>query len=268
MVRIKPQFCVCLVLVLPAFAATAPSVTVAPSNASVRAGATKQFTASLKSVTGPVMWSINGVAGGNATVGTITSGGVYTAPATNPSVALTVGASAGNPAVTGSAMVTWLNPEPSITSFNPTQVNIGTFPVTVTGKNFVAGAKVSLNGSPVTTNVVSSTSLTFQATITTPETVSVTVSNPDPGASTSSARSLTINPPVKVTMAAQTSVRLETTHKFSATVANTPTKAVTWSVNGIAGGSPVIGTIATDGTYTAPATIPAGGAVTIRYFDR
>ena len=40
--------------------------------------------------------------------------------------------------------------------------------------------------------------------------------------------------------------------------------SVTWSVNGIDGGSPDVGTIDSDGVYSAPATVPSPGSVTIR----
>ena len=40
--------------------------------------------------------------------------------------------------------------------------------------------------------------------------------------------------------------------QFAATVSGTPTSVVTWSVNGVAGGTATVGTISTDGFYTAP----------------
>ena len=62
------------------------SVTVAPSSAPVLTGASQLFTAQVTG-TGPfnasVTWSVNGVNGGNSTVGTIV-GGEYTAPAILP----------------------------------------------------------------------------------------------------------------------------------------------------------------------------------------
>jgi hypothetical protein len=50
---------------------------------------------------------------------------------------------------------------------------------------------------------------------------------------------------------------------FSATVQNTTNTAVTWQVNGTAGGSATVGTISTSGVYTAPKLPPSGGTVTI-----
>lgn len=60
-------------------------VTISPKTATVVIGGTQQFTAKVGgSGTRVVVWSVNGIAGGNAQVGTITTGGKYTAPATLP----------------------------------------------------------------------------------------------------------------------------------------------------------------------------------------
>ena len=59
------------------------AVSVSPATSTISSGTTKQFTVS---VTGAglfdpsVRWSVNGIPGGNLTVGTITSAGVYSAP--------------------------------------------------------------------------------------------------------------------------------------------------------------------------------------------
>src|SRR5215471_13205776 len=57
----------------------AQTITVTPSSPYVELGKTIQFTANVG-----VKWSAGGVVGGSATVGTITSGGLYTAPANQP----------------------------------------------------------------------------------------------------------------------------------------------------------------------------------------
>jgi uncharacterized protein (DUF1800 family) len=66
-------------------------VSVSPTTATVQTSKTQQFTAT---VTGnantAVTWSVNGVTGGNATVGTISAAGLYTAPGTAPSAAVQV----------------------------------------------------------------------------------------------------------------------------------------------------------------------------------
>jgi hypothetical protein len=58
-------------------------------------------------------------------------------------------------------------------------------------------------------------------------------------------------------------VVLGNTLTFSATVSNTSDTSVFWSVNGIAGGSPQIGTISPDGTFIAPADLLPGGKVQV-----
>src|SRR5205085_2339534 len=60
----------------------AVSVTISPTSATVAAGGTQQFSATVQNTSNTaVTWQVNGVAGGNATVGTISSAGLYTAPA-------------------------------------------------------------------------------------------------------------------------------------------------------------------------------------------
>jgi hypothetical protein len=57
------------------------SVTVSPTSATVGIGKTQQFTATVKnSANQSVAWKVNGVTGGSAATGTISSTGLYTAP--------------------------------------------------------------------------------------------------------------------------------------------------------------------------------------------
>ncbi|MGH9688520.1 MAG: beta strand repeat-containing protein [Candidatus Acidiferrales bacterium] len=60
-------------------------VTVSPAALAVAAGTSATFTATVSGSAVTPTWQVNGIAGGNATVGTITAGGVYTAPSTPPS---------------------------------------------------------------------------------------------------------------------------------------------------------------------------------------
>ncbi len=73
----------------PPPAPAAVSVTVTPAALSVPTGDARTFTA-VTSNGSAVTWSVNGTAGGSATVGRITAGGVYTAPATVPAGSVTV----------------------------------------------------------------------------------------------------------------------------------------------------------------------------------
>ena len=74
------------------------AVSVTPTAANVRAGAGQPFSAAVTGTTNQsVTWSVNGVVGGNATVGLITNAGLYTAPTilTNPNTITVSATSAG-----------------------------------------------------------------------------------------------------------------------------------------------------------------------------
>jgi uncharacterized protein (DUF1800 family) len=159
------------------------TLTISPTSADVRAGATQQFTASL--TTKPLTWSVNGVVGGSVATGTIDSAGNYTAPTILPSpntVSIEVAETA-KASVNSSSAVTLWNPVPIITSITPSQVGVGAFTLTISGSDFVNGATVSFGGSNLTTTFVSSTQLTAAGTATTSQVgvVAVVVTNPDPG---------------------------------------------------------------------------------------
>jgi len=111
------------------------TVTVSPSSASVQVSTTKQFAATVNNSSDQsVTWNVTGG-------GTITSGGLYTAPASVPSGAVTVQAtSVASPTATGSASVTVTNP---------------TLPVSVTISP--ASADIRVNRSRVFTATVQNT---------------------------------------------------------------------------------------------------------------
>ncbi len=120
-------------------------VTVAPNPVTVVTNALQQFNATVTGTgdTG-VNWQVNGVPGGNSTVGTITTSGLFTAPATPPTpstVTITAISQADN-TTTGSAQATIANPSGTVTvtvSTNPqgvTQIytsSVQAFVATVTG---------------------------------------------------------------------------------------------------------------------------------------
>jgi uncharacterized protein (DUF1800 family) len=163
------------------------TLTISPSIADVRAGATQQFTPSLS--TKPLTWSVNGVAGGSATTGTIDTSGNYTAPATlpSPNTVTVEAAETAKASDNSSSTVTLWNPIPQIASISPAQINVGSFTLMISGSGFVNGATVSFGGSNLTTSFVSSTQLTATGTASASQVgaVAVEVTNPDPGSSAS-----------------------------------------------------------------------------------
>jgi arylsulfate sulfotransferase len=87
------------------------TVAVSPQSAVVGAGQVTQFTATVTGDTSGVVWSVNGVTGGNATVGTVDSSGNYTAPTVTQNVTATVSAaSKKDPTKSGSGSVTVIAP--------------------------------------------------------------------------------------------------------------------------------------------------------------
>src|SRR6185295_6951713 len=61
------------------------AVSVSPASANVQTGATRQFTATVTGTANTaVVWQVNDVVGGDATTGTISGSGLYTAPSSVP----------------------------------------------------------------------------------------------------------------------------------------------------------------------------------------
>src|SRR5271168_2270075 len=69
--------------------------------------------------------------------------------------------------------------------------------------------------------------------------------------------------PAAVSVTGVPQTRIGTTAQFTATVTGASSSAVTWQVNGVAGGSSTTGTISTSGLYTAPSSLPSPNTVTI-----
>ncbi|HEU5403980.1 MAG TPA: Ig-like domain-containing protein, partial [Terriglobales bacterium] len=137
-------------------------VTVTPNAVTLNAGETQQFAATVSGTgtfTTVVTWSANGVAGGNATQGTISSTGLYTAPNPSPGPVTITATSTFNTTKSGAAQVTVNNPLPpanAVTSVtvtpNPTTLTPGQaqqFAATVSGTGtFTNGVTWTVNGVP------------------------------------------------------------------------------------------------------------------------
>jgi hypothetical protein len=174
------------------------TVRVSPNPATVRAGLAQPFTAK---VTGSsnisVTWQVNSITGGAASTGTISSSGVYTAPASLPSPnSVTVQAvSVADSSAAGQSAVTLWNPVPVLATISPTSLTEGAISITVTGSNFVSAAQVMLAGSPLATSFSSSTQLQATGTAATLGMIAVTVVNPNPGSSVSGSVNLQVTSP-------------------------------------------------------------------------
>jgi uncharacterized protein (DUF1800 family) len=165
-------------------------LSISPKNATVAGDDTEQFTVQASDGSSPtVAWSVNGVIGGAATTGLISTTGVYAAPEFPPVPnKITIGvAETATPSIKSGIAVFLDNPVPQISSISPPQFPVGTFTLTVSGAHFATNAIVLFGTTALTTTRTSSTQLTATGSATAAQegNVSVTVKNPDPGSSTS-----------------------------------------------------------------------------------
>jgi len=180
------------------------TVSVSPNSATVRAGLSQPFTVAVTGTSNSsVTWQVNGVTGGASATGTVSSTGVYTAPATlpNPNTVTVEAVSVADSTAAGQSAVTLWNPTPVIASISPMSITAGGFSIAVTGSNFVNGAQVQLSGAALTTTFTSSTELNASGVEAAAGTYAITVVNPNPGSSGSGAIGLQVtsvssgNPP-------------------------------------------------------------------------
>ena len=167
---------------------------------SVRLGSTQQFTATVtNSSNTAVTYQVNGVAGGAAATGTISTAGLYTPPAAIPAGTITitaVGSAAAN--LTSSIVVSILNPMPVVTSAQATETTAGgtSYTLVVLGSGFISGSVVQVAGVTVPMTLVSSTQMNSTGTVTIAAgstTVAVTVTNPNPGTANVSSNAQVVN---------------------------------------------------------------------------
>jgi hypothetical protein len=253
-------------------------VSVLPPSATVSTGAAQVFTASVTGTGSPstaVTWSVNGIAGGNSTIGTIVANGsataVYTAPAAPPSPAtVTVTAtSVADTSKSGNASVTVLCSGSN--SISPSSANVALGSTQNFTASFCPAPATAIvwdvNGIPggnATLGTIISTgpnAAQYTAPINLPPNNPVTV-DAVAGAATVSA-SVTIVSAVSVTVAPPaTSVAITQRTTLTPTVTNTPNTAVSWTVNGIPNGNTILGQICQPASVPCMApTGPASGSV-------
>ena len=249
-------------------AKAANAITVYPQNSSWEiGGGTLQCTAYVPLTPNTVQWQVNGVVGGSAATGTISTTGVYTPPASVPvnNVVTITAQSTAFATSSGTTNLTLTRSVPHLWSVSPTKLQAGNYSVTFNGSNFAPDSVAVANGVDVTTTYKSATSLvaTGSAQV---GAVAFNVRQPGPGAVSGEKVSVTVVATVITVAVAPTaaSVNLSATKAFTATVTGSSNTAVTWYVNGIAGGSAATGTISSAGLYTAPTALPSPATVTVK----
>jgi Protein of unknown function (DUF1565) len=258
------------------------SITVVPSTASVVANNTQLFDATVSGASNTTAtWQVNGVTGGNSTLGTISSSGLYTAPAVSATMTVTVTAISNDDSTKSASAVVTVSPastggtsQPVVVAITPTNASVVAsktqqFSATVSGttNTAVTWQVNGVNGGNSSSGTVSSSGLYTAPAVTAKMSATVTaVSNADNSKSASA--TVTVSPaatpqPVSVAVAPTTaSVVAGKTQQFSASVSGTSNTAVGWEVDGISGGNSSVGTISSSGLYTAP-TVSSTLSVTV-----
>jgi Fe-S cluster assembly iron-binding protein IscA len=240
-------------------------VNISPKSATVLTGNHQQFTAT---VTGnantSVTWKLAGTGCSGAACGTITSTGLYTAPAAvpQPPQVFVTATSSADSSKSGTATVTIV--PPVAVSVSPTTAQVATgghqqFTATVTGTANTgvvwslagAGCSGSICGS-ITTNGL------YTAPNTVPSSGRVTViATSAADTKKSSSATVVITGPAFITISPKTVLLVEGGHQqFTATVTGPANTNVAWSVSGTGCSGAACGTITSTGLYTAPGAVP------------
>ncbi len=225
-------------------------VSITPATATLLAGATQQFQAAVVGQTSPtVAWSVDGVSGGNASVGTITSEGLYTAPAEagNHTIGASSGTGPGNSATAPIIVFTFgISPGSAMITEGATQQ----FTATLQGltNTTVSWSVDGVAGGNTTTGTISTTGLYTAPGAAGTHTVSATSAAQT---SSSVSASITVTGPVDLTPGS-TTLLTGATQQFTVSVQGVSNPAITWSVDSITGGNSSVGTISSSGLYTAP----------------
>jgi hypothetical protein len=235
--------------------ATAPTgilVGVSPASAAVRQNGTQQFTATVSGATdASVTWSVDGIAGGNSTLGTVSASGLYTAPAASGNHTVTA-TSVQDPTRSASAQVTVTSPVSVSVSPASATIPLGQsqqFQATVSNSSdtTVTWSVDGVAGGNTQAGTITAGGLYTAPSTSGTHTVTAT-SNADSSAigsaQVSATATLAISP-------AAASVHAGATQTFQAMV-NGSSANVSWAVDGASGGNTNVGTITASGVYTAP----------------
>lgn len=252
------------------------TVIVSPASATVQTGATQTFTATVSNAANTgVSWQVNGVTGGDSAHGTISTSGIYTAPAVLPNpVTVTVTAiSVADSTKSSSSQVTVTSAPGISVTVSPSQATIqtgiGSQIFTASLQNdaqnqgvtwMVSGAGCS-GATCGTLSNLTATTVTYSAPPNQPLPNTVTLTAAAKADSTkTTAVTITLSSPVSVSVSPATiSLNVTRSKQFSATVSNdSQNKGVTWSLSGTACSGATCGTISATGLYTAPAAVPSG----------
>jgi hypothetical protein len=275
------------------------AVTVLPSAVNVPTGGAQVFTANETATGDPAAgftWSVNGVAGGNSSVGTIattsSTTALYTAPPAPPSppTVTVIAASAADGSKSGSAAATITCAAANSISLSSTSVGLDQSQTFAASFCLPAGAGIvwDVNGiaagnSTLGTIVPSGASTALYTAPAdlpgvNPVTIHATVSPQPSGGQEFAAATVTITSGVTVSVTPPTAtLSVGQRASFSANVANSADTMVSWSVGGVPNGNASVGQACVSGTnpcaspadpssavdFLAPNSVPANNPVAL-----
>ncbi len=246
------QLSLCIATLLLPAALEAASIAITPSYATLGVKQTQQYKATVSGLANTkVTWQVNGVTKGSATYGTITAGGLYTAPAKIPANGITITALGSDNKTSATVYVAVEPAGPAIASISPSPIPVGSYSITVQGTGFKKGAIVSGGGANLSTIFVSSTTLTTGGYQGTAGGVPFQVQNPGTlWGPVFTAQFINSGPPPPQTISPSTAtVKLGGTQQF------TSTGATNWSAT--------TGTVSSSGLFTAPSAMPPSNSATV-----
>ena len=235
------------------------TIAISPTSATVLLGTSVQFIPSVTGSSNAVTWSVNGVANGNATVGTISSAGLYTAPVTRPVSAsgaavpvifAMANSSIPNSGITGAVIA--LNGSANLTNFTPgNTITISGNSVAGWNGSFIILAAAQLqngNFGVQIANPAGPPAAGVGGTATATPNITITAQVQDTNAVASAVISLDSG--IRVSFAQPCTIGTGETFDFSklVSVSGTSNTAVTWSLTGAGSIDP------NSGQYTAPST--------------
>lgn len=255
------------------------SVSINPGNASVVLGATQQFSATVGGASNTaVTWAVNGIPGGNASVGAITPAGLFTAPQNLPTPAsVTVTATSAADATKTASATAAIQSDIAITiSPDPASVELGarrTFAATIASAgnpnravswtvNAIPGGNATVGAITVNGDYTAPPNLPSPATVTIAATSQADTSKSD-------AASVSVTSTFAIVISGPATVNTGATAAFSASIVpapgSNPNPATTWSINGVPNGNAALGQICLSGIANciAPAS-PVNGAIEYR----
>ncbi len=195
-------------------------------------------------------WAVNSTPSGNASIGTISSAGLYTAPAQFGSYTITA-TSAADTTKSASAVINVLG----AVSVSPTTLTIGAgatqqISASVQGETEGAFAWMvdGITGGSSSVGTISPDGLYVAPSVSGAHTITATVI---------AASSISASIPVNVFRFSITQIGTgllapQSTEQFKTSFSGSTGAAVTWSVDGIPGGNSLVGTISASGLYLAP----------------